>query len=131
MPADVQKSNRVHKPSEKAIHGRRDLTWKSKCSKAHEGRTSKTKKQKCSKSSEDVSESSRQSEEETDKDTLHCHKGKSRAIHQSVTPGQSVASEVEEVVASAKDNDIVELLSIDTRHSSEYGDVSSHSMSIL
>jgi hypothetical protein len=132
MPANIRKSTRVHKPSEKAKHGRRDSSGKGKSSKAREVRTPKTKKRKRAMSSEGVTESSKQSEEEdeeTDEDTPHRRrKGKSR---RSVTSGRSAASEVEEVAASAQDNDSIELLSVDTRHSSEYGDVSSHSMSIL
>lgn len=146
MPVDNGKSNRARKPTEKVRH-RRDVSQKSKGSKAREVWTPKPNKRKRAMSSEASSDPSKQSEEEdeeTDKDApasthRNRHKAKSRSVHhshpRSVTPGRSTTSEseVEEVAISTQDDDIVELLSVDTRHSGEYGDVhvSRHSMSIL
>ena len=101
------------------------------------------KKRKRANLSKGSSEPSKQSEEEdkkTDEEELaskQC-KGKSHLNRcpnpRSVTSGRSVASvasEVENLAISTEDDDVIELLSVGTRHSSEYGDVSSHSISIL
>jgi hypothetical protein len=126
MPADTRKP--VRKANEKATHGR--------SSKAYEVRILKSKKRKCMISSEGSSEPGKKSEEKdkkTDKDIMASkqRKGKSCSTHrshpQSVASGRSVASEIEDII-STQDDDIIELLSINTRHSSEGGNVSGYFM---
>jgi hypothetical protein len=122
MPANAQKSNQVQKQNKK-----RDSSWKGKSPRAREVRSPKMKKRKRGRSSEGLSEPSKQSEdeEETDDDAPASKYRDRRNRSHRGSGTVATASEVEEV--GTQDDDIVELMSVDTKHDSESDNVSSHS----